>query len=604
MSAIWQILKFTRQFWRWYVVAGIFVLVTSGLNLVAPLLSKVIVDEIVAKVTDNTGNWEIVLLFLGLMLLSQIVQIILQSIGGWIGDILETKLETYLSTTFYHHLLSLHIGYYDAEVTGKTMNKMYRGIEQITGFIQNMTNNFLPFLVTAVITIGLLAFYSPVIAILLAALFPIYILISHGSTVAWKHYQDQQNELSDVSLSRAYEIIAGIRIVKAFAAEIMELTNFRQFRQQIETINIKKTRTWHVYDFARQFVLNLITFGIYAYIIYFTFRGQFTIGEMTLLTQLVTQARFPLFAMSFILGQIQRAESGSKDFFAIINTPAQVVDTKGAASLKWPKQKSNQPLIKADHIQFSYEVNKPVLHDVSFHLRHGEKLALVGESGQGKSTLVNLLLRFYEPQHGNIFIGDQDISQVSQMSLRQNIAVVFQESLLFSGTILENINYANPKASRKQVEAAAKAANAHQFIVELPDGYNSIVGERGVKLSGGQKQRISIARAILKDAPLIILDEATSALDSQSEALVQEGLDRLMHGRTSIIIAHRLSTIAHTDHILVLSKGTVAEYGRPAELLKNPHSLYATMVKLQRQLLDATPEERQKELQQFDLVAE
>ena len=191
---------------------------------------------------------------------------------------------------------------------------------------------------------------------------------------------------------------------------------------------------------------------------------------------------------------------------------------------------------------------------------------------------------------------------MQQTSLREHIAVVFQDSLLFSGTILENIRYANPEASLEQVIEAAKAANAHQFIEDLPQKYDSLVGERGVKLSGGQKQRISIARAILKDAPIIVLDEATSALDSQSEVLVQDGLNHLMKGRTSIIIAHRLSTIANADHILVLDKGTVAEYGEPKELLKNKDGVYAKLVRLQQQLLEAPTELNRHRLKEFDLV--
>ena len=243
------------------------------------------------------------------------------------------------------------------------------------------------------------------------------------------------------------------------------------------------------------------------------------------------------------------------------------------------------------------------MKDINFKILANEKFALVGGSGQGKSTIVNLLLRFYEPQQGKIYLQDQDISQVQQTSLREHIAVVFQDSLLFSGTILENIRYANPEASLEQVIEAAKAANAHEFIEGLPQKYDSLVGERGVKLSGGQKQRISIARAILKDAPVIVLDEATSALDSQSEVLVQDGLNHLMKGRTSIIIAHRLSTIANADHILVLDKGTVAEYGEPKELLKNKDGVYAKLVRLQQQLLEAPTELNRHRLKEFDLVA-
>ena len=230
-------------------------------------------------------------------------------------------------------------------------------------------------------------------------------------------------------------------------------------------------------------------------------------------------------------------------------------------------------------------------------------MALVGESGQGKSTLVNLLLRYYKPQKGSIKVFQTDISKVTRESLLSNITVVFQESLLFSGTVFENIKYGKPDASRKEVIEAAKAANAHDFIVKFPRKYNSYIGERGIKLSGGQKQRIAIARAILKNSPIVILDEATSSLDSRSEVLVQEGIKRLLKGRTSVIIAHRLSTIADADKIAVLSGGKVVQFGPPTKLLKDGSGLYARMIKLQKRLISATSEERQKALKEFDLVA-
>jgi len=242
------------------------------------------------------------------------------------------------------------------------------------------------------------------------------------------------------------------------------------------------------------------------------------------------------------------------------------------------------------------------LDRISFEIRKGEKLALVGESGEGKSTIVNLLLRFYEAQKGKIFINNYDISQVSQTSLHQNIAVVFQESLLFSGTIEENISYGKLGASKDEIIKAAKAANAYEFIEKLPQKFESLIGERGVKLSGGQKQRIAIARAILKDAPVIILDEATSSLDSKSEMMVQQGLDRLLNNRTSIIIAHRLSTISTADHILVLQGGKIAQYGSAKDLMIDKHGLYYKMVSLQRELLKTPSEERKRQLEKFDLV--
>ena len=242
------------------------------------------------------------------------------------------------------------------------------------------------------------------------------------------------------------------------------------------------------------------------------------------------------------------------------------------------------------------------MKEISFALKAGEKLALVGESGQGKSTLVNLILRYYVPHAGDITIQNQSIADVTTQSLRKHISIVFQDSLLFSGTIEENIRYGKPDAADKEVEEAAKLANASEFIDTLPEKYTTTIGERGVKLSGGQKQRLAIARAILHDAPFVILDEATSALDSKSELLVQQGLTRLTDGKTTIIIAHRLSTLSGVDKILVLSGGRVAQFGSPVELLKDKRGLYSQMIELQKTLLGASDEERQKALEKFDMV--
>ncbi len=323
---------------------------------------------------------------------------------------------------------------------------------------------------------------------------------------------------------------------------------------------------------------------------------------MTLMIQLVNQARFPLFAMSFILGQIQQASAGSKDFFDILNVKSRVVDLPSAKKLILPAIKKGDVLLEFKHVNFEYEQGKQVLHDINFKVFAKERFALVGESGQGKSTIVSLILRYYEPKSGKILIGGNDISLVTQESLHKNQAVVLQEQFLFSGTILENILYGNPKASFEDVKLAAKSANADEFIRQLPDGYNSLIGERGVKLSGGEKQRIAIARAILKDALLIILDEATSSLDSKSEILVQQGLERLLYGRTSIIIAHRLSTISNADHVLVIEKGRVSQYGAPQELMRQQNGLYFELISLQQKLLTATPEEKQEILKKYDLV--
>lgn len=603
MHPILKILAFTKKYTLWYLVLGLFVIVISLLSLVVPLLSKNVVDLIVNQISGYDINFSDFYYLLLLMIAVDISISILTAVSQWIGDIFTVRLQTFLSKQFYSHILSLHIGYYDNEITGKIVNKMYRGITSITEFIQNMLNNFLPFFLTAFVTIFLLAQYSYVISILLAVLFPIYILISHGSSQAWMKHEQEKNQIQDQAQGRVFESLVGIRVVKSFAAELIELASYLKARKKLEGLTLQQTRQWHLYDFFRRVVLNIILFCIYAYIVYWTFLERFTLGEMTLLLTLVQQARFPLFAMSYILGQIQQATSGSKDFFQVIETQSIITDKKNTIPLHLEKhQKKNNSFIEFNKVYFSYESGKDVLQNISFTIKQGEKFALVGESGQGKSTIVNLLLRYYEPQKGAITIGNVDIGHVSQQSLHEHIAVVFQESLLFSGTIKENIRYGKPQATNEEIIAAAKAANAHNFIEDLSQGYDSMIGERGVKLSGGQKQRIAIARAMLKNAPIIILDEATSSLDSKAEIEVQKGLEALLKDRTSIIIAHRLSTIANADTILVLQDGTIAQYGNHKELLKDKKGLYAQLVALQQKLLKSPSDEQQEKLKAFDLI--
>lgn len=602
MHPIFKIISYTKHLWKWYAVMGVFVILTSLLSLAGPLLSKQIVDLIVAQIRGDAVDFSRFWWFLAAIIAADVSITVLTSVGQWIGDMLAVRLQTYLSQKFYRHVLDLHIGYYDNEITGKIVNKMYRGITSITEFIQNMLNNFLPFFLTALVTIILLAQYSLVISILLTVLFPIYILISHGSTVAWRRHEARKNQLNDASQGRVFESLTGIRVVKAFVGELVEWKSFLTNRKSIEKITVRQSGQWHLYDFARRLCLNIILFAILYIVVLWTYEGRFTLGEMTLLLQLVNQARFPLFAMSFILGQIQQASEGSADFFRVLETKTEIRDRPGAVPIHLEaKKQEKKPMVAFEHLNFSYEKGKSVLNNISFDILRKEKFALVGASGEGKSTIINLLLRFYEPTRGNIRIAGQNISDTTQKSLHGAIAVVFQEALLFSGTIRQNISYANPGLSQKEIIAAARAANAHEFIESLPQGYESTIGERGVKLSGGQKQRIAIARAIVKNAPIIILDEATSSLDSKSEMEVQKGLDHLMENRTAIIIAHRLSTIAHADHILVLSGGSVAQYGTPKELIQDEKGLYAKLVNLQKLML-SNPEEAKKALEQFDIV--
>jgi len=602
MKNILKIFRFTKSFSGWYVVMSIFIIISSLLNFVTPFVLKRIVDVITAKITGSGGEVAVIYWSLGILLATDLMGTALTAYSMWIGDLLAVKLQTFLSSKFYRHVLSLDVGYFDNIAVGNLTNKLYRGIASITNFIQSATNNFLPFFLTAFITIGILMFYSPVVGILLAALFPIYTIITHRSSMAWGMHEGKKNIIADVSQGRVLESLTGIRVVKAFVGERFEFRTFMNARESIEAVTRQQTKEWHTFDFYRRIVLNVILFIIISYILYQTFHGFYTLGEMTLLLQLVNQARFPLFAMSFIIGQIQQADAGSKDFFEVLETTQTIQDARGAKALKQPKLPRGI-VLEFDRVSFSYDTNKKdVLRDISFSLLSGEKLALVGESGQGKSTLVNLILRYYIPRSGAVRLFGSDVAGVTSASLRKHISIVFQDALLFSGTIRENIRYGNPGTSDAKMRQAARLANAMEFIEELPDGFDTAIGERGIKLSGGQKQRIAIARAILHDAPFIILDEATSSLDSKSELLVQQGLTHLTRGKTTIIIAHRLSTLSGVDKVLVLEGGSVAQFGTPSELLRDSSGLYTRMIELQKTLLGASDEERMRALQKYDLV--
>jgi len=268
--------------------------------------------------------------------------------------------------------------------------------------------------------------------------------------------------------------------------------------------------------------------------------------------------------------------ANSRDYAEAMAEEPEVVDETGKSKLE-----TRQAKLEFRDVSFAYTDKKQVLKNISFTMPEGSKVALVGESGGGKSTIANLLMQLYRPQKGEILINDQNIDGLTRASVRENIATVFQEASLFSGTIRENISYGRPSASKDDLIAAAKAANAYNFITELKNGFDTEIGERGIKLSGGQKQRIAIARALLKDSPILILDEATSSLDSRSEYEVQKALDRLMKGRTTLIIAHRLSTIAGVDQIVTLKNGQVDEIGSPKELAKTD-GIYATLLNLQK----------------------
>jgi len=576
MKAIWKIIKYSKVLWPYYTAISIFVLILAGLNLVVPFVTKGLVDGIVSKYSGQDVSLHYMGMLVALGGLASVIATLLSNLNGYWGDIMSVKLNSLLSERYFAHLMKLPIGFYDNEITGKITARLDRSIGTISQLMQTLANNFVQFFLTTIVTLIVIAFYSWPVALLLAIIFPIYIWITHLSSESWQKRQEGINKDLDVGNGRFVESIVQVRVVKSFVMEASELLFFGKKRRSIEVQTKGQSIEWHKYDVYRRLALNVIFTLITGVIIYQAYIGTYNLGTMTLLLTLSTQAQFPLFGSSFIIDALQRATAGSKDYFDIMDTQADIVDKAGAKPLK-----IRDARVEYQNVGFAYEKGKSVLKNVSFTIDPGKKLALVGESGEGKSTLANLMLRFYELNEGNILIDGQPINGVTQESLRSNIGVVFQEPQLFSGNVKDNISYGVKKPTQKQLVAAAKAANAYEFIKKLPKGFDTEIGERGVKLSGGQKQRIAIARAIMKNPPILILDEATSSLDSKAEHEVQTALERLMANRTTMIIAHRLSTISDVDTVVGIKNGQVVEIGSPQELAKRKTGIYKELLDLQ-----------------------
>lgn len=594
MRHIWRILKFTGSLKRYYIAVSVMTILLAAMSQLVPLLTKGAIDQITKGISGGHASVGLVAFFAFAIFLTDISGTYLSNVGGYWGDILAIKLKKLMSERYYEHLMSLPQNYFDTELTGTIINRMNRGIQDIGDFIQMFSNNFLQFIFSTVFTLIIVAYYAWPVAIMLLALYPIFIWMTAKTSNKWQGYQKQINEDMDIASGRFAESVSQVKVVKSFIQEVRELKFFnKRYDHAVKTVK-PQSKYWHSQDNKRRSILALIFFGVFMYIFVEAARGRYTVGTMVLLIQYAMLIRIPIFSISFLVDRTQRAVANSKDYFAVMDVKPEISDHSGATELL-----VSHGQIIFDKVSFSYDTNQPVLKNVNLKIEPDTKIALVGESGEGKTTLTNLLLRLYEPEKGQIKIDNQPINDVTQASLRRNIGVVFQDPALFSGTIRENISYANPGASLKQIKDAAKAANADEFIQKLDKNYDTEIGERGLKLSGGQKQRIAIARALLKDAPILILDEATSSLDSKSEAFVQEALERLMKGRTTIIIAHRLSTIQHVDQIVTLRGGTIDEIGSPLQLAKSG-GIYAQLLQLQR---GKKTESVKKKLQEYEIAA-
>ena len=463
----------------------------------------------------------------------------------------------------YTHLQSLNLGYFETAKTGDLSYRLTEDIDRIGEVVNKFFHQFIPCVLQLIAVLGYMIYLNWQLTLGALIIAPLMaILIGWFGERLLSYSRQSQNRISDLS-ALLTEVFSGIRLIKAFVAEDYEIARFAEEAEQNRRAKYLSERVK-----ALQFVVVGFLEAMSVILLFFLGGWQISQGNLTG-TQFISYIAGvallidPIAITTANYGDFKQGEASSDRIFELLAIKPTVVEKPGAIELPHVTGK-----VEYRNINFAYNSETPILQNLSLLVLPGEMIALVGASGAGKTTLVNLLPRFYDPQAGQILIDGIDIQDVTLNTLRRQIGIVPQETILFSGTIAQNIAFGQSYYELKDVQKAAEIANAHQFISQFPEGYQTWVGERGVNLSGGQKQRIAIARAVLLDPRILILDEATSALDSESEGLVQEALERLMRDRTVFIIAHRLATVRRADRILVLEKGRIVESGTHEELLE------------------------------------
>jgi ATP-binding cassette subfamily B protein len=533
------------------------------LALVPPRIQGGILDEF------NNGNrspgllWQMVGLWIGVLVLMAGLQILTGRLTTWLG----AHLASDLRTKTYRSIEFLTLGYFDKKPVGAIASRVTQDTDRVWFFLVDglpflVINGFL-LLAVAVVIFSI----NPILAMLILAPIP---LVGFISAKVWKPIANLFFRASQ-KMARVHmhlnESLMGIRVVKAFAKEDSEYERFTTRSEELRNANVRADQTWHTAFGVMSLCVSLGTVVHWAVGGMMMFRGQLSFGEFYMIHAYLGMVYGPLQWFASVNNWFSRAMAGAERIF-------EIMDMKPEPALAGGQTPTISGQVRFEDVRFGYDKSNPVINGVTFDVKAGEMIGLVGHSGAGKSTTINLVSRFYEPDQGRILIDGIDYRDLDLRHYRNQIGIVLQEPFLFAGTIAENIKYGAPGASLEQVMEAAKAANAHDFILGKSDGYDTIVGERGAKLSGGEKQRISIARAILHDPKILILDEATSSVDVETERKIQEAILNLVKGRTTFAIAHRLSTLRNADRLFVIDRGRVVEEGTHEELMDRKGKFY------------------------------
>jgi ATP-binding cassette subfamily B protein len=478
----------------------------------------------------------------------------------------------------FNHLHALSLRFHLERQTGGVSRDIERGSRGIQFLLNFMLFNILPTLVEIGLVAGILyAKYDISFTLVTLATLVLYVAFTLGITEWRMIFRRTMNDMDSKANTRAIDSLINFETVKYFGNEGYEARRYDEHLQSWEKAAVKNQVSLNALNSGQSLIIAVGVTLLMTLAADGVVKGTMTLGDLVLVNAFMLQLYSPLHFLGFVYREIRHALADMEKMFGLLEQPAEVPDKPGAPDLAVTAGE-----VRFDHVDFGYDAKRQILHGVDFAIPAGRKVAVVGASGAGKSTLSRLLFRFYDAGGGRVLIDGQDIRDVSQHSLRAAIGIVPQDTVLFNDSIFYNIAYGRPGASREEVIEAAKAAHIHGFIENLPAGYHTVVGERGLKLSGGEKQRVAIARTLLKNPPILVFDEATSALDTRTEKAIQEELARIAAGRTTLVIAHRLSTIVDADQILVMDHGRVAERGSHRELLEQG-GLYAHMWALQQQ---------------------
>ncbi len=581
-----------RQLWLGFAC----ILGESAADVLQPWPLKIVLDNVIGHrkshgwlykvMTHTVGNDPHHLLLLacaGVMVIALLDAVfsygdkyLTTSVGQWVTHDLRRNL--------YAHVQKLSLAYHDTSRTGDLISRVTSDIDSIQTFIVQGLLGVLVNILTLVFMIGVMFYVNWRFTLVALAVVPILFSIVYTYTRKAKKASRDVRQHEGKMLSVVQEVISSIRVVKAFAREDYEIHRLED--ESLETVEaaLKARSLKAKLSPMVDIVVACGTCGVLYFGASFALQGGLSAGSMVLFIAYLTKMYKPMQELSKVMDSYTKADIGYERIQEIIGNRDSMADLPTARTA--PAFKG---IIELDHVSFAYSEDRPVLKDVSLKVEPGHTIALVGPTGSGKTTLVNLIARFYDPTAGQVKIDGQDIRTYKQASLRQQISFVLQDTVLFSGTIWDNIAYGRPEATKEEIVRAAEDANAAEFIDKLPQKYATVVGERGLSLSGGQRQRIAIARAIVRNSPILILDEPTAALDAGSEHLVFEALDRLMQQKTAIVIAHRLSTVRKADCIYVVKEGSIVESGSHDELLHRDHGVYHQLYDIQFNSSEAEP---------------